>query len=128
MPGNFEHLELRSEKFPAGRFFDQKIRFRRLNLQFETEVAKKFAVRNHRRSEWMTAYRTTKLPLNPGDILDVIDMSVCQKQKFKIDTEGLDPFARTFRCIEQDPPLWRLNQVTIRVKNAAAKRFIGHGI
>ena len=128
MPGDFEYLELSSEKFPAWRFLDQKIGFRRLNLQFETEAAKKFAVRNHWRSEWMTAYRTTKLPLNPGDILDVIDMSVCQKQKFKIDTERLDPFARTFRCVEKDPPLWRLHQVTIRVKNAAAKRFIGHGI
>jgi hypothetical protein len=76
----------------------------------------------------MTAYRAIKLPLNPGDILDMIDMSMCQKQKFKIDTERLDPFTGTFRCVEKDPPLWRPNQVTIRVKNAAAKGFIGHAI
>ena len=87
MAWNFEHLELCAEKFLAGRFFDQKIRFRRLNLQFETEAAKKFPVRNHRRSERMTAYSTTKLSLNPGDILHVIDMPMCQKQKFRIDPE-----------------------------------------
>ena len=87
MPGNFEHLELCAEKFPTGRFFDQKIRFRRFNLQFETEAAKKFPVRNHWRSERMTAYWTTKLSLNPGDMLHVIDMPMCQKQKFRIDPE-----------------------------------------
>jgi hypothetical protein len=29
----------------------------------------------------------TELPLDPGDILHVIDMSVRQKQKFQIDPE-----------------------------------------
>jgi hypothetical protein len=32
----------------------------------------------------MTADGTTKMPLNPGDILHVIDMAMCQKQKFRI--------------------------------------------
>jgi len=84
MPRNFKHLELCAEKFPTGRFFDQKIRFRRLNLQFETEAAEKFSIRNHRRSQRMTADGTTKLPLNLGDVLYVIDMAMCQKQKFRI--------------------------------------------
>jgi len=35
----------------------------------------------------MTAYSTTKLSLHPGDILCVIDMPMCQKQKFRIDPE-----------------------------------------
>jgi hypothetical protein len=58
-----------------------------LDFEFEPEAAEKFSVRNHRRSEWVTADWTTELPLDPGDILHVIDMSVRQKQKFQIDPE-----------------------------------------
>ena len=48
-------------------------------------------------------------------------MSMCQKQKFKIDPKRPDPFAGTFRCVEKNPALWRFKQVTIRFKNAAAE-------
>ena len=87
MAWNFEYLELQSEKIPARRFLDQKIGLRRLNLQAETEIAKEFAVRDHGRREWMATDRTTKLPFNFGDILHVIDVAVCQKQKLKVNTE-----------------------------------------
>jgi hypothetical protein len=30
---------------------------------------------------------TTELALDPGNILDMIDMPVCEEQKFEIDTE-----------------------------------------
>jgi hypothetical protein len=35
----------------------------------------------------VTADWTIELPLDPGDILHVIDVSVRQKQKFQIDPE-----------------------------------------
>ena len=76
MAGNFQHLELGTEKIPARRFFDKKVRVRRLDFEFETEAAKKFSIRNHRRSERVTADWTIELPLDPGDILHVIDVSV----------------------------------------------------
>jgi hypothetical protein len=53
---------------------------------------------------------------------------VCQKQKFKIDIEGLDPFTGTFRCVEKNPALWRLKKVTIRFKNATAELLVIHRI
>ena len=76
----------------------------------------------------MTAYRTTKLPLNPGDILYVIDMPMCQKQKFKINPEGADPFTGTLRCVEKNPALWRFKQVTICFKNTTAELLVIHRI
>ena len=87
MTGNFQHLELKTEKILAQRFLDKKIRLRWLNFEFEPEAAEKFSVRNHRRSERVAADWTIELPLDPGDILDVIDVSVSQKQEFQIDRE-----------------------------------------
>jgi hypothetical protein len=49
---------------------------------------------------------------------------VCQQQKFGMDIEGEDPFARTFRCVEQDPSLRCFKQIAIGFKNPAAKRFV----
>ena len=80
-------MELRAEKIPARRFFDKKIRLRWLDFERESEAAEKFAIRNHRRGKRVTSDWATKLPLDPGNILDVIDVPVCQKQKFEIDTE-----------------------------------------
>src|SRR5207237_5195976 len=87
MAGNFQHLELGPENLPARRLSDKKVRVRRLDFEFETEAAKKFSIRNHRRSERVTADWTIELPLDPGDILHVIDVSVRQEQKFQIDSE-----------------------------------------
>ena len=85
MAGNFKNLEIGAEKISAGCFFDQKIRFHRFDFEFEAEIAKKFPVGNHGRGERVTTNRTTKLPLDPGYILDVVDMPVCQEQKFRLD-------------------------------------------
>jgi hypothetical protein len=87
MAGNFQHLELETEKILARRFFDKKVRFRRLDFELEPEAAEKFSIRNHRRSQRVTADWTIELALDPGDILHVIDMSVRQEQKFQIDSE-----------------------------------------
>ena len=77
MPWNFQYLELRAEKIPARRFFDQKVRLRRLDFELEAEVTEEVTVRNHRRSERVTGDLATKLPLDPGDVLYVIDVPVC---------------------------------------------------
>ena len=128
MSWNFQHLELCAEKIPALRFFDKKIRFRWLNFEFEPEAAEKFPVRNHGRSERVTADWAPKLPLNLGDILHVIDMPVCEEYEFQIDTERLDPFTGTLRCVEKNPALWRFKQVTVRFKNAAAELVVIHRV
>ena len=126
MTWNFQHLELGTEKIPARRFFDKKIRLRWLDLQFETEAAEKFSIRNHRRSERVTADWTTELPLDPGDILHVIDVSVRQKQKFGIDMKRLHPFAGPIGSVKENPTLGSLKQIAICFENPAAKPLVNH--
>ena len=126
MAGNFQNLEIGAEKISAGRLFDKEIWFRCLNLEFETEVAKKFGVGNHRRSKRVATNWTTKLALNPGNVLNVIDMAMCQEQEVEIDLERTQPFASALRRVEEDPALWRFDQIGIRFENSAAKAFVSH--
>jgi len=126
MTWNFQNFEIRAEKISALRFFDQKIRFHRFDLEREPEVTKKFAIGNHRRGERVTPDWTTELALDPGNILDVIDMSMRQQQKFEIDLKRTHPFASALGRVEENPALWRLNQIAIRFKNAAAKALVIH--
>ena len=126
MAGHFENLKIGAEKISALRFFDQKIRFHRFDLECEPEAAKKFAIGNHRRGERMTSDGTTELALDPGNVLDVIDMSVRQEQKFEIDTKRTHPFASALGRVEENPALWRLDQIAIRFENAAAKALVIH--
>ena len=108
MAGNFQNLEIGAEKISVWRFFDEKIRFCRFDFEFEPKIAKKFPVRNHRRGERVAANWTCKLAFNPGNILDVIDMSVCQEQKFRLDPKRTHPFASALGRVEENPSLWRL--------------------
>ena len=126
MARHFQNLEIRTEKSPAWYFFDQKIWFDWLDFQREPEVAKEIAIRNHRRGERVTSDLTVKLAFNSRNVLDVIDVPVCQQQKFGMDIERADPFARTLRCVEQDPSLRRFEQIAIGFKNPAAKCLVGH--
>src|SRR5262252_709732 len=41
-----------------------------------------------------------------------------------MDIEGMEPFTRTLRCVEQDPSLRRFKQIAIGFENPAAKRFV----
>ena len=41
-----------------------------------------------------------------------------------MDIKGTDPFARTLRCVEQDPSFGRFEQIAIGFKDPAAKRFV----
>ena len=126
MAGHFQNLKIGTEKISVRRFFDQKIRFHRFDLELEPKIAKKFAVGNRRRSERMTADWTTELALNPGNVLDVIDVSVRQQQQFEIGIERTHPFASALGRVEEDPALRRLKQIAIRFKNAAAKALVIH--
>ena len=117
MAGNFQNFKIGAEKISVRRFLDQKIRFRQFDLELEPKVAKKFAIGNHGRGQRVTTDWATKLPLNPGNILDVIDMSVRQEQKFEVHTKRTHPFASA---------LGRLNQIAIRFKNPAAKALVIH--
>ena len=124
MARHFQNLEFRTEKTSVWYFFDQKIWFDWFDFQREPEVPKEIAIRNHRRGERMTSDLAVKLAFNPGNILNVIDVPVCQQQKFGMDIERTDPFARTLRCVEEDPSLRRFEQIAIGFEDPAAKRFV----
>ena len=126
MAGNFKNLKIGAEKISAECFFDQKIRYHRFDFELETKIAKKFAIGNHGRGERVTPDWTSKLALDPGNILDVIDMTVCQEQKFRLNPKRTHPFASALRRVEENPSLRRLKQIAIRFKNAAAKAFVIH--
>lgn len=124
MTRNVQDLEVRTEKVPVWRLLDQKIWFDRFDFQRESEVPKEIAIGNHRRGERVTSDLAMKLLFNSGDVLDVIDVPVCEQQKFGMDIQGTEPFTRTIRCVEQDPSLRRFKQVAIGFENPSAKRFV----
>ncbi len=107
MPGNFQNLEICAEKISAWRLLNQKIRLGRLDFECETKIAKKFPVGNHRRGERVTTNWAPELAFNPGNILDVIDMPMCQEQKFRLNLKRTRPFASVLRSVEQNPSLRR---------------------
>jgi hypothetical protein len=41
-----------------------------------------------------------------------------------MDIEGMEPFTRTLRCVEQDPSRRRFKQIAIGFEDPAAKRFV----
>jgi len=125
MAGNFQNLEIGAEKTSAWSFFDEKIRFHGFDLKREPEAAKEIAIRNYGSGEWVTPDLAAEVALNLRNILNVIDVPVCQQQKFGMDVERAQPVAGTDRCVEQDPSLRRIEQVAIGFKNAAAKCFVG---
>jgi len=124
MARHFQNLEVGTEKTSVWYFFDQKIRFDWFDLEHEPEVAKEIAIRNHGRGKRVTSDLGVKLAFNSGNVLNVIDVPVCQQQKFGMNIKGTDPFARTLRCVEQDPSLRRFEQIAIGFKDPTAKRFI----
>lgn len=108
MPGNFQNFEIGAEKSLAWCFLHEKIRLHRFDFELKTEIAKKFAVGNHGRGKRVTTNRTTKLPLDFGDILNVIDVPVRQKQEFWLDLKRTHPFAGALRRVEENPSFWRV--------------------
>ena len=61
-----------------------------------------------------------------GHVRDVIEMTVCKQQKLWIHIPGDQPIARSVGGVEKNPALRGFNQIAIRLKNAAAKRFVSH--
>ena len=122
-PGTSSTLEIGTEKTSVWCFFNQKIWFDWFDLEREPKVAKEIAIRNHGRGKRVTSDLGVKLPFNFGNVLNVINVPVRQQQKFGMDIKGTDPFARTVRCVEQDPSFRRFEQITIGFKDPAAKGF-----
>jgi hypothetical protein len=109
MAGDFQNLKIGAEEISAWRFFDENVRLHGFDLELEAEVPKKIAISNHGRGEWVTTDEAAELVLNPGDILNVIDVSVCQQQKLRIHTERIHPCAGAFGRVEEDPSPGRRN-------------------
>ena len=124
MARHFEYLEIGTEKTSVWCLFDEKIWFDRFDLERKPKIAKEIAIRNHGRGKRVTSDLGVKLAFNSGNVLNVIDVPVCQQQKFGMDIKGMNPFARTLRCVEQDPSLRGFEQIAIGFKYPAAKRFI----
>ena len=127
MAWNFQNLEVRAEKISADGLLNEKIRLYRFDFELETKAPKKFPVRDHWCRERMTTDLAAKLPLNHGNILNVIDVAVRQEQKFGMSVKRAQPFACTLRRVEQNRSISSLNQIAIRLENSAAKGFIIHG-
>jgi len=128
MSTNLQYLHFQTEKFPRRRFFDQEIRWHRIDFELESEAAKKFRIGNHRSSERMATDRAAKPPLDLGNILDVIDVAVGKQQKLEIGVPGSEPFASAIGRVEQNRPIGRVHQIAIRFKNAAAKALVSHRV
>ena len=129
MARNFQNLKIGAEKISGGCFFDHKIRLHRFDLEREAKIAKKFAIGNHRHGERVTPDGTAELALDPGNILHMIDVPVRHEQEFEIDPAPAGrtyPFASPLGRVEENPALWRLKQIAVRFKNAAAKAFVIH--
>ena len=78
MAGHFQNLEIGTEKTSVGYFFDEKIWFDRVDLERESEVSKEVWIRNHGRGERVTSDLGMKLAFNLGNVLNVIDVPMCQ--------------------------------------------------
>jgi len=124
MARHFQNLEIGTKKISVWCFFDEKIWFDWFDLEREPKVPKEIAIRDHGRGERVTSDLGVKLAFNPGNVLDVIDVPVCQQQKFGMDIKRAYPIARTLRCVEQDPSVGRFEEIAIGFENAAAKGFV----
>ena len=83
MAGHFQHFHLDSEKIKGRRGTDQEIRFDRFYFQFEPETAKEITIGNHGRRFGMAADLAIKLPLDLGDVRDVIEMTVSEQEQLR---------------------------------------------
>jgi hypothetical protein len=126
MAGHFQHLELRAEKISLWSFFDEEIGPGRLDFQFEPEIPEKLAIGDHRLSQGMATDLAIEAAFDFGDILDVVDVTVRQKEKLEIDLFRFKPFARPLRRIEQDGALRGGREVGIGLENPATERLIVH--
>jgi len=126
MAGNFQHLRFQSEKFPRRRFLNKEVRLGRFDFQFEPKVSKEVWIGDHRRGRGMTANLAAEATPNRGNVLDVVNVPVSQQEQFELDFLRRQPLSGTLRRIEQDPALWRGNQVAICLKNPAAEGFVLH--
>ena len=124
MAGHVQNLEIGTEETSVWHLFDEKIWFDWFDFERESEVPKEITIRDHGRGERVTSDLGMKLAFNLGNVLNVIDVPVCQQQKFRMNIERADPFARTLRCVEQDPSLRCFEQIAIRFKDAATKGFV----
>jgi hypothetical protein len=72
----------------------------------------------------MHANWATKVPFDPGDVLDVVDMAVGEKEKLKLDFLLNQPVASSVGRVEKYPTFRRLQSVTICLKNAAGEASV----
>ena len=127
MARHFQNLEIGAEEISARRCFNKKIWFDWLDFERESEVPKEIAIGDHGRSDRVASDLGVKLLFNPGNVLDVIDVPVCQQQKFGMNIQRSDPFARTLRCVEQDPAFRGFEQMAIGFEDPSTKRFVNRG-
>ena len=74
----------------------------------------------------MTADLASKAAFDFGYVRNVIEMAMGKEQKLWIDIPGNQPIASSVRGVEKDPSFRGLNQIAIRLEDAAAKRFVRH--
>lgn len=82
MTWDFEHLHFKPEKTSCWCFFDQQVGLHRFDFQLESEVAKEFRIGNHRHGFRMTTDLAIEAAFDFGDIRNVIEVPVREKQQF----------------------------------------------
>src|SRR5262249_54000636 len=113
MAGDFQNLEVRTEKTSVWCFLDQKIWFDRFDFQREPEVPKKIAIGNHRPGKRVTYDLAVKVLFNPGNVLNLINVPVFYQKNVGIDIDKTDPFTPPLRCLEQDPSFRCFKKIAI---------------
>jgi hypothetical protein len=63
---------------------------------------------------------------DPRNVLNVIDMPMGEQKKFQIDPARTEPVGGALRGVEEDGAGRGLEQVAIRLENAAAKGLVSH--
>ena len=124
MTGNFEDLKLGTEKLSRRRFFDEKIRFHRFQIEPESESAKITGIGNHWIGLNMASDGTVESLLDVGDVLNVVDVAMGQKEELEIGTLLNQPLTDALRGIEQDGTFGCVNQIAVGLEQAATERFV----
>ena len=126
MAGHFQNLHFGSEKIVRGRCFDEEIGLGWFEFQLKAEVSKKLGIGNHGRGFGMATDGAVEPLFDLGNILHVIDMPVREQKHVRLKPARFEPLAGAVWCIEQDASLGGVEEVTICLKNPAAKCFVLH--
>ena len=121
MARDFKHFHFHSEKIPRRRCLNQEVGLDRLDLQFETDLPKEIALRNHWDGLGVATDLAVEFAFELSDVRDVVEMPMSQEQKLGGQSVRDQPLANAIGRVEQNRPARCLKHIAIRLKNSAAE-------